>query len=312
MSAQREGLHDREHDGARARQRQHVRAVALLLLLIVAAIVVGTLAHTPAKTGDLDALGSATRVVALAALGICLVVSVVVLALQLIGLRRSRDQQQARKASAPPMSRLAKIVMILAALAVGAGVIALIVFVVPHGSQSSRPPAPALPTAAPRAPEQTQAAAHSGSNTDLVIAGIIVLLVLAGLGYFAYRSSRPMLPIDDAAPGENSVDRARLSAAIDDAGQALAAETTPRAAIIACYRSMQANLAAAGVERTVADTPEELLERATRSGLVLPVAADRLTTLFREARFSLHPISEAQREQAAAALAQLRDALAAS
>jgi hypothetical protein len=44
--------------------------------------------------------------------------------------------------------------------------------------------------------------------------------------------------------------------------------------------------------------------------LVLPAAADRLAALFREARFSLHPMSEAQREQAAAALDSLRDALA--
>jgi flagellar basal body-associated protein FliL len=312
VSAQREGVHDQERESVRTRQRQQVRALAVLLLLIVAAVVVGTLAHTPAKSGDLEALGSATRVIALAALGVCSVISIVVLTLQIAGLRRSREQAHARKPSAPPMSRLAKIVMMLVALALGAGVVALIVFVVPHGSDASRPPARVLPTLAPQGPEQTQKAAHSGSSSDLIIAGIVVVVVLAGLGYFAYRSSRPLPPFDDGDEDENAVERARLSAAIDDAGQALAAETTPRAAIIACYRSMQSSLAAAGVERTAADTPEELLERAARTGLVLPAAADQLTVLFREARFSLHPISEAQRAQAAAALARLRDALAVS
>jgi hypothetical protein len=306
---------DRRHDGwARGRPRDHVRGLALLLLLIVVAVVVGALARGPARSADLDALGTVTRIVALSVLGVCVVISIVVLALQFAGLRRARDDGTTRRPAAPQLSRLAKLALVLAAIAIAGGVIALIVFVLPHGSRGSQPAAPGFPSGAVPRPAQQDDAASGGSNSELIVAGVIVLVVLAGLGYLAYRASRPDTPLDgrDEDSDEDADERARLGAAIDDAGLALAAETSPRAAIIACYRSMQGSLAAVGVERTVADTPEELLERATRSGLVLPEAAARLTELFREARFSLHPMSEVQRERAAAALALLRDALAVS
>ena len=63
-----------------------------------------------------------------------------------------------------------------------------------------------------------------------------------------------------------------------------------RAAIIACYLAMETSLAERGAARGVADTPGELLTRATESGLVRGTAAGRLTALFYEARFSSHPL----------------------
>jgi len=56
-----------------------------------------------------------------------------------------------------------------------------------------------------------------------------------------------------------------------------------------------------------ADTPAEVLARAASRGLVRSAAAGTLTSLFREARYSDHPLREADRASAAEALTRLRD-----
>jgi len=74
--------------------------------------------------------------------------------------------------------------------------------------------------------------------------------------------------------------------------------------------AMEASLAERGAARAVADTPDELLARATTSGLVRGTAAARLTSLFYEARFSSHPLGRGQRDAAERALDELAAALA--
>lgn len=91
---------------------------------------------------------------------------------------------------------------------------------------------------------------------------------------------------------------------------ALRAIDDERAAIIACYVAMEASLAEHGAARAIADTPDELLTRATAMGIVRGTAAARLTALFYEARFSSHPLDRGQREAAGRAVAELAAALA--
>jgi hypothetical protein len=73
---------------------------------------------------------------------------------------------------------------------------------------------------------------------------------------------------------------------------------------------METSLAERGAARAVADTPDELLARATASGLVRGTAAARLTALFYEARFSSHPLDHRQRDAAERALDELAADLA--
>jgi hypothetical protein len=73
---------------------------------------------------------------------------------------------------------------------------------------------------------------------------------------------------------------------------------------------METSLAERGATRAVADTPDELLARATASGLVRGTATARLTVLFYEARFSSHPMDRGQRDAAEQALDELAAALA--
>jgi hypothetical protein len=101
-----------------------------------------------------------------------------------------------------------------------------------------------------------------------------------------------------------------LREAVESGRSALRTVDDARAAIIACYVAMENSLAQRGAARAGADTPDELLARATSSGLVRGTAAARLTELFYEARFSSHPLGRGQRDAAEQALDELAAALA--
>jgi len=58
-----------------------------------------------------------------------------------------------------------------------------------------------------------------------------------------------------------------------------------------------------------ADSPTEVLDRAVSAGTIRSPGAWRLVELFDEARFSPHPMTEANRAQAANALKRILDEL---
>ncbi|MFE7749425.1 DUF4129 domain-containing protein [Streptomyces sp. NPDC057428] len=91
--------------------------------------------------------------------------------------------------------------------------------------------------------------------------------------------------------------------------RALLDGTDARAAVIAGYAAMEASLAGSGVTRRASDSPQDLLERAVAGGLPTEAAAAALTALFREARYSTHPMDGSHRDRAAAALAEIADSL---
>jgi hypothetical protein len=76
--------------------------------------------------------------------------------------------------------------------------------------------------------------------------------------------------------------------------------------MIACYAAMEQIRTRAGAAVRDADTPAEVLARVADAGTVSTSATVTLTGLFREARYSLHPIGEEHRRSALAALDQLR------
>jgi hypothetical protein len=105
----------------------------------------------------------------------------------------------------------------------------------------------------------------------------------------------------------------RLTALLDSlaaGSHALTAGAEPRAAIIACYVAMERGFAAAGSAPAVADTPAEVLARATRAGLVRAEPAETLTGLFRRARYSTYPMTSTDSQVAADALTEMRTGLA--
>ena len=138
---------------------------------------------------------------------------------------------------------------------------------------------------------------------DLLYGLLVVLLIVAVVLSILWsrRLQKPSRPVHEFI----AEDPEDLREAVESGRSALRAIDDARAAIIACYVAMEASLAERGTARAVADTPDELLARATASGLVHGSAAARLTALFYEARFSSHPLDRRQRDAAEQALDEL-------
>ncbi len=150
---------------------------------------------------------------------------------------------------------------------------------------------------------------HFAVPTDLRY-GLLALLVLGAVVLRVwwvrrFRLSGPARVYHYLAP-----DSQDLLEVVESGRWALRAIDEARAAIIACYVAMEASLAEHGAARAIADTPDELLLRATAMGIVRGTAAARLTALFYEARFSSHPMDRGQRDAAGQALGELAAELA--
>jgi hypothetical protein len=140
-----------------------------------------------------------------------------------------------------------------------------------------------------------------GNPWPLFVLFAVVALAVAALTVHRRRRAVPPPPEPDPEP-----DAEPLVAALAAGARVLHEDPDPRTAIIGCYAAMERSLADAGSPPRMADTPAEVLGRATASGLVRSAPATALTSLFRQARYSSHPMTEADRAAAIDALAQVR------
>jgi hypothetical protein len=145
---------------------------------------------------------------------------------------------------------------------------------------------------------------------QVILYVLVILLLLAGVALSVWWARRLRLPGRAEPDGFIAEDPEELREAVESGRSALRAVDDARAAIIACYLAMENSLAERGTARGIADTPDELLARATETGLVRGTAAARLTALFYEARFSSHPMDRGQRDAAERALDEMAAALA--
>jgi hypothetical protein len=226
--------------------------------------------------------------------------------------RRSRASRAALTDGVPVSEVAAKLRGVLT-FVLGAGMIAVAVAILIglHLHVFSPPRAPtgvhvkARPTLTGRPlPISAPAASFHIPWTAVLYALLVVALAAAVvLSVWWSRRFRPSFgPRVGDYIAEDSED---LREAVESGRSALRTLDDARAAIIACYVAMENSLAERGAARAVADTPDELLARVTRSGLVGGTAAARLTALFYEARFSSHPLSRGQRDAAEQALDEL-------
>lgn len=176
-----------------------------------------------------------------------------------------------------------------------------------------RPPPPAAPR--PGVREHVTRAGHAGHGVAVSLRPLlaaVLLTVLLVVLLVAWRRRRHWLLTrqpDPLAEDADAAAPAELARAVGSGRRALRDLDDARAAIIGCYLAMEDSLAQAGAQRGVAETPDELLARATLAGLVAAGPAGRLTALFYEARFSTHPMLPSRRDEASAALASLAGSL---
>lgn len=140
----------------------------------------------------------------------------------------------------------------------------------------------------------------------IIVAFVALLGALFLLFVYVRRSPR----IDDLdAIGDLAL--AQQVAEVIAAGRAaLRNAANTRAAVIACFADMESALERAGVEHRLADTPAELLHRATANGLLSrtgATAATELARLYHRARFSEQTLPSNVRADAERALEVLHD-----
>jgi hypothetical protein len=191
------------------------------------------------------------------------------------------------------------------------------------------PPAPtsSAPSAPPTAVQQTPVPTATASSTaaaepvDPITGQVVLVLVLACAGValvLAVRLlvlHRPQLrrrPPDAAvAAPAGAGDPPALPDAVD---RALLAVEQPdaREAVVQAWLLLGAAAAAAGTPARPAETADEYAGRLA-AGHGLPAASvHQLAELYREARFSGHPVTTVQRDRARAGLTALREALLAA
>ena len=201
-------------------------------------------------------------------------------------------------------------------LALGAGMVAVAVTALVglhlHLFRATPVKLPPQPSASLRTPRVPRRAPGGGVHLPLqaTLYALLVVALLAALVLSLWWARRLRRPAGRAgADGFIAEDPEQLREAVESGRSALRTFDDARAAIIACYVAMENSLAERGAAREVAGTPDELLARATETGLVRGTAAARLTALFYEARFSSHPLDRAQRDAAERALDELAAAL---
>jgi hypothetical protein len=226
-------------------------------------------------------------------------------------------RQNERPMGTPRESRLITLTvtgLVLTILGTGA---AVAVLGMGKGGPTPPPPPPpqSLPKPGYRIPRQSPpvsvkgAAPHHGLLTisvedvllGLLSLGVLILLVLVVVAARRYLQSRsaaePVLQGSLEPPGEEVA----LSAAVSAGRLALHGEDA-RAAVIACYAAMEESLAESGLGRRASDSPADLLQRASAAGLLVGLAPQQLAALFREARYSTHPMAQAELTRARSAL----------
>jgi hypothetical protein len=137
-----------------------------------------------------------------------------------------------------------------------------------------------------------------------LVLAVVVIVVLVAIG----RALRDRWATREVDTGDQeSVDvlpETLLEGALE--GQQLLARGTPANAVIAAWVALEDAVRRAGVRDDDSRTSAELVTSVLRSYRVERTPLDTLAALYREARFSSHPVAEEQRAAARDALLQVQ------
>jgi hypothetical protein len=179
-------------------------------------------------------------------------------------------------------------------------------FVGPHGiDQPQSAPQSAVPAPANNVP-RPPGSQDNGADRDVLrylIASTVALLAMIGAGAIVARRRRIVEPRVSASPISEPISAAAASSLVRAAESGLAEiedpNHEPRQAIIACYAAMERELRHfPGAAPQDFDTPTEVLARAVEHHALHVDNAAELVSLFEEARFSPHVMTEEHRSRA--------------
>lgn len=302
-----------QHEGSRGFQFVHPILAAIGLTLAIASVL------APRQRTPLEA--PAPRIVlplpawvVVAAVGSLSLASLIFLA---ITLPRGRGRRKKGQEESEIYHEPRKIppwltaVLILIALAPSALLGGAIFWLGGHGAYIAdgsgglaSPHVAAMPSAVP--PDAT--ASIPGNPTSAITSGLLgTIMLLVGFGSLGFML---WLLFADRGMGRMRLDfdypDLQLTALTEESLEDLRREPEARIAIMKIYRNFERVLAGVAVPRPPWQTSTEFM-RLALGKLPLPVGpVGRLTQLFETARFSRHPVGEAERETAWRALTEIR------
>ncbi|HEX4246638.1 MAG TPA: DUF4129 domain-containing protein [Pseudonocardia sp.] len=299
--------HDEQHEPTGLGSATlRIGAVAVVLVLAVVAARARAEGALPSVAGPSGGL----VIGIIRSIGIAVVTAGLVL---LVWGRRIRRQQVA--AGGPPKKQqltaaqrkrvtVAALVGILVALAYQ-----VLLRTLNPTQQQQPPPAPDQPVGPPDASGlgfhnlQSHELQQAGLGTYLTVIGALV--ALAALIIVLLRRTVTVELEDEAE--ETPAEAVAKAVAAGQAAVQDRAITDPREAIVACFAAMERALAGLGgdIAPREADTPGEVLTRGVRGAKIPEGPAHALLELFREARFSEHPMHESDRDSADRALTEI-------
>jgi Domain of unknown function (DUF4129) len=152
-------------------------------------------------------------------------------------------------------------------------------------------------------PDTTRATPYEARISWPALA-LLAGLIVAGVTAYAASKRRTRAHSDhDHALAE------LLALELDDTLDDLRAEKDARRAIVAAYARLERALGANGVPRRPAETAQEYVPRVLGELALDADALGRLTSLYTMAKFSLHEVDAAMKEEAIGALEQVREEL---
>lgn len=276
-----------------------------MLLMVVAASRAGFSSTRPAS--PLAGVGTVIDGIVVGVSGAALAAMAALIALVV---RRPRRHLDETVIQTPPWvhSTWSRLVAVLIGLALVTAPIAglLLIHHLPadHGGRSATTVTSPHPT--PRLSSKPGRTGAGHIDHLLLIVMIVAAIALAVAAWQATRhhhssprSGHPPTPVPEISEGliDEATTRAR---------RAIAAEGSPRAAVIASYVAMSRAIRDAAGRPVSNLTPRRMLAHAAEAGLVDRRNAEIVTDLFERARYSTITITEADRQLAAEALGHLQ------
>lgn len=140
---------------------------------------------------------------------------------------------------------------------------------------------------------------------EAILIGLVLLAVLIRL--LRWLLARDWEPEEVDISDEADEVALLLEATSEERRLRFLREGDARNAVVACWVSLEEAATRGGLARDPAETPAELTVRVLDAWAVPPEVVGRLADLYREARFSRHPVTEEMRLRAVQALESVHE-----
>ncbi|WP_109474425.1 DUF4129 domain-containing protein [Ornithinimicrobium cavernae] len=173
------------------------------------------------------------------------------------------------------------------------------------------PPPPDVAAQTTAAPEEMNELAAPALDWLMIVFALIVLAI--AVRFLQWLLNRDWEEAEEPDDEELGDDLDLLLAATSESARTTAlAEGEPRNVVVRCWVALEDAAAASGLTRDPAETAAEFTRRFLGTWEVDEASTRELAELYREARFSRHPVSRATGDRAVAVVGSIHEQLRAS